>query len=52
MQPENQPRVPVISSDGLSLIPCRPNRDRRIGPEKSRVCPGHGKNRNNRMNKK
>ena len=27
-KPENQPRVPVISSDGLPLIPCRPKRAR------------------------
>ena len=28
MQPESQPRVPVISADGLPLIPCRPKRAR------------------------
>ena len=28
MQPENQPRVPVISTEGLPLIPCRPKRAR------------------------
>ena len=30
MQPENQPRVPVISSDGFPLIPCRPKRARTL----------------------
>ena len=28
MQAESQPRVPVISADGLPLIPCRPKRAR------------------------